>query len=435
MLDGEIEHPARESSEVDCVAMPPSAPERRRVPIGTKMPLATGRSALAALTTTVGLVQLVAFGPFFIPEVPDWVPRWVSGVFVIVWGCLWAVWFFAIVGSLMEARKRRCSDVIMGESEGEIVGGRANGLRGTWTELRCKAETGQKNGAPWGVLRIQGAVVAESTERDEVRSFQALAETLSAMGKERPPPPVTEAARVLACDQCGAPVPPSPEARVTCRHCGAAVTVPEGVRSRFAAADGLRDARDRAGRLLSALVRQPGARFTNLVLVLGAPPLLLGFPLTALLFNELFVTRHLVRASLSPWLFACATGFSLGLYLWLRAQVAGREAIRFIAFHYGARHEQDDTWACRICGAPLALEGEPESYAVVPCRYCRSENVIGIDLARDAAEAGGHSGELEVELRARLARRTKWRAASASAVVLFAVSGAALAAGVAEDVP
>jgi hypothetical protein len=397
------------------------------------MPLATGRSALAALTTTVGVLQLLAFGPMFIPEIPDWVPRWVGGVIVIVLGLLWAVWLFAVVGSLMAAWKRRSSDVRISPWGIEVQGGPANGLRVPWARVTSEATATEVDGAPGGLLHIQGKVVAESSEEDELRSFQALADTLAVSGRERPEPPASGSPRVLSCESCGAPVAPSPEPRVSCRHCQSPVDVPAEVRSRFVDAGTLRDARDRAERLLRSLLRQPGARFTNLVLAVAAAPLLLGFPLTAIAFNELFVTRHILRPWHSIWLFSFASAFSLGLYLWLRAQVSGREAIRVLTFRYGARRDppapgfEAPGWSCRVCGASLTLAGEPEDHVVVLCRYCQAENITGIELRRDADDSVAHTSGLETELRARLARRRSWRLASAVALLLLAVSGGALA--------
>ncbi len=400
------------------------------------MPLATGRSALAALTATVGVLQLIAFGPFFIPEVPDWVPHWVGGAIVIVLGLLWAVWFFAVIGSLMAAWKRRCSDVRMSPQGVEVWGGPAHGLRVAWKSVTADTKLTEVDGVTGGVLRIDGSVVAESTDADELRSFGVLVETLASVGRDRPSIPAAGSPTVLSCAQCGAPVPPSPEAHVRCRHCRAQVAVPEEVRSRFVDAGSLTEARDRSERLLGSLLRQPRARFSNLVLVVAAAPLLLAFPLTAIAFNELFVTRHVLRPWHSIWLFAFASAFSLGLYLWLRAQVSGREAIRLVASRYGARRDPSvprregdgrDGWICRVCGASLTLAGESDAHVVVMCRYCRAENVTGIDLRGEADERVAEAGGLEGELRARLARRRTWRAASAMALVLFVVSGSALA--------
>jgi hypothetical protein len=102
------------------------------------------------LTTTVGVLQLIAFGPFFIPEVPDWVPHWVAGGIVIVLGLLWAVWFFAVIGSVMAAWKRRCSDVRMSPWGVEVWGGPAHGLHVEWKKVTSDATTKEVDGVMAG---------------------------------------------------------------------------------------------------------------------------------------------------------------------------------------------------------------------------------------------------------------------------------------------
>jgi hypothetical protein len=95
------------------------------------MPLSTGAQALSDLALPVGVLQLVVFGPMFISEVPDWVPKWVSSVIVITLGLVWAAWFFVIVGALMGAWKARASDMILSPSGIRVVRtGRSRRLRG-----------------------------------------------------------------------------------------------------------------------------------------------------------------------------------------------------------------------------------------------------------------------------------------------------------------
>jgi hypothetical protein len=52
--------------------------------------------------------------------------------------------------------------------------------------------------------------------------------------------------------------------------------MPPEVQARFASLDQLRRSRERTEHLLRALLRQRGARFTNTILALAIPPLLLG---------------------------------------------------------------------------------------------------------------------------------------------------------------
>src|SRR5688572_25236336 len=62
-----------------------------------RMPLATGADAVTLLAIPTGFVQLVVFGPMFIADVPDWVPRWVGSVITILLGLLWAGWVLLLI--------------------------------------------------------------------------------------------------------------------------------------------------------------------------------------------------------------------------------------------------------------------------------------------------------------------------------------------------
>lgn len=414
---------AKGPQDVERVAVPSAsrtagAPQEARVLRGQLlMPLATGAAALSALTVPVGVIQLIAFGPFFISEVPDWVPRWVGSVIVLVFGVLWAVWFFVVIGSIVEGWRRRASDVRLAPDGLRIIGGPAGGMFLGWEEVRdCKIDEG---------LWLNGRVVARSNEPGELQSFAAIAQTVHALQKpatlnaDTPP-------RVLHCPSCGAPAAPTPEPQSPCRFCGASVPMPSEVQSRFAAAGQLSRSREQTERLLRALLRQRGARFTNAVLALAIPPLLLGLPLTAMLFNELRVVRHVLNNAHALWLFPFAVCFTYGLLIWLHGHVVGRAAIRLVALRYRARPPRRDKepWSCRRCAAPLP---ESSGQLIVLCLYCEAENLTGIDLHEDSAQMEAQAGELAATLQSRLRQRRRWRLLSLCALLLLALSVGALA--------
>src|SRR5262245_12750175 len=91
-----------------------------------RLPLATGAGAVRSLSIPVGVFQLLAFGPLFLP-LPDWI--------VIPLGILWAAWFFAIVGALVQAVHRRASDIELSSAGIAIFGGPSRGLRAAWDKL------------------------------------------------------------------------------------------------------------------------------------------------------------------------------------------------------------------------------------------------------------------------------------------------------------
>lgn len=381
------------------------------------MPLATGAAALSALTVPVGVIQLVAFGPFFISEVPDWVPRWVGSVIVLGFGLLWAAWFFIVIGSIVQGWRRRASDVRLAPDGLRIIGGPAGGMFLGWEDVReCKIDEG---------LWLNGRLVACSDEPDERQSFAAIAETVHALQAPMPPTADTPP-RVLHCPCCGAPAAPTPEPASRCRFCGASVPMPSEVQTRFAAAEKLSRSHKETERLLRALLRQRGARFTNAVLALAIPPLLLGIPLTAVLFNELRVMRHVLNNAHALWLFPFAVCFTYGLLIWLHGQIVGRAAIRLVALRYRARPPKraKEPWTCRRCAAPLP---ESSRQLIVLCLFCEAENLPGIDLRADSAQLEAQAGELAATLQSRLRQRRRWRLLSLLALLLLVLSAGALA--------
>jgi hypothetical protein len=382
-----------------------------------RMPLATGAAALSALTLPVGLIQLLAFGPFFISEVPDWVPRWVGSVIVVFFGLFWALWIFVVFDAIIQGWRRRASDVRFSAQGVRVIGGPANGLSLGWDDVHdCKVEDG---------LWLSGREVARSSEPDELRSFAAIAETVRSL--RQPASPQADAGpRLLHCPTCGAPAAPSPTPQPLCRFCRTPVPMPTEVQTRFAALDQLGRSRQHTERLLRALLRQRGASFTNAVLALAIPPLLLGLPLTALLFNELRVVRHLLHNAHALWLFPFAVCFTYGLLIWLHGQVVGRAAIRLVALRYRARppRRQEEPWSCRLCAAPLP---DAPGQLILLCLYCQAENLTGIDLREDSAQLEAQAGELAATLQERLRQRRRWRFLSLAAAVLLALSVGALA--------
>jgi hypothetical protein len=80
-----------------------------------------------------------------------------------------------------------------------------------------------------------------------------------------------------------------------------------------------------------------------------------------------------------------------------------------------------DGYACRSCGAPLATRSDR---LVVPCVYCGSDNVLGIDLRRDVAPAARQVATLEDALRARSRERAlAWVAWSLGLLGLAGAAG------------
>jgi hypothetical protein len=387
-----------------------------------RLPLATGASAVRSLAIPVGFFQLLAFGPLFLP-LPDWI--------VYPVGVLWAVWFFAVVVALVEGFRRRASDIELSADGIAIRGGPSRGFRVTWKQIdprRCEVITRAGAEGTIGRLILDGREVATAEVEEERRSFEALVDTVRAMLEEAtsdaPPRARRRRPDVLLCDACGAPVALRDDAEVPCRYCGARVPIPDARREQIRALSLLETSRLRCEQLLRVLLGQPGAGFTNLLVLVATPPLILGGPLAAILFNEFYETRHVFRWTHGVSLFVCGVAFTYGLSLLVQAQVVGRAALRLVAlrFHATPPAREGDPFECRVCGAPLS-EG-PEK-VVVLCAYCRAENITGIDLRPQAEGMEQQAGSLEATLDERLRVRRRWRWLSLlSAVLLLAGAGA-----------
>jgi hypothetical protein len=384
-----------------------------------RLPLATGASTIRSLSIPVGVFQLVAFGPLFLPWLPDWI--------VIPLGVVWAAWFFTVVAALIEGFRRRASDVVLAPDGITLRGGPSRGFHAAWDGIRPTAcavtETAGEGGSTWG-LTLAGQQVATTEDEDERRSFQAIVDTVRAVrggsgeAARRPAP------EVFTCASCGAPVAPRDEEEIACRSCGAKVPIPAALRAQIQGLARLEGSRARSERLLGVLLRQRGAGFTNLLVLLATPPLILGGPLAAILFNEMYETRHVVRWTHGVALFVCGLTFTYGLSLLVRAQVVGRAALRLVALRFSAAPpvREGEPWVCRCCGAPLP---EATERVVVLCAYCRAENVTGIDLRPQADGMAQQAGDLAATLEERLRVRRRWRGLSLlSAVMLMAGAGA-----------
>lgn len=375
---------------------------------------------MRSLSIPVGIFQILAFGPLFIP-LPDWV--------VVPVGILWAAWFFAIVWAVILGVRRRASDIELSTSGVAIKGGPSGGLRLAWDQIdarQCAVKTEHLEDGTVYRLILNGQEVAAAEDTGEARSFEAIVDTVRAVreGTEARLPR-RRRPDVLSCEVCGALASPRDEAEVPCRSCGAKVPIPEERRLEIRGLSRLESSRMRCEELLRVLLRQRGARFTNLLVLLATPPLILGGPLAAIVFNEFYVTRHLFRWTHGVALFVCGLTLTYGLSLVVQAQVIGRAALRILSlrFHATPPDREGDPFECRVCGAPL-LDG-PEKVVVI-CVYCRAENITGIDLQPRAERVEKEAASLEATLVERLGARRRYRLLSLLSGVLLLIGGGAI---------
>ncbi|APR79020.1 Hypothetical protein A7982_04367 [Minicystis rosea] len=390
------------------------------------MPLSTGASALQLFGGGLVVLQLVVFGPlFFLKHLPEWM--------AIPLGILAALWFFAILGMLIDGWKRRASDLLLGRDAIAVRGGPLHRTRHAFRDppsFTLERHEANRDG-DIATLRIGGEVAAICRDEDEASSLGALVSTVEALhaqavGEQRPrtgerPP------GVVSCGACGAPVAPSAEPETTCGHCGAKVVMPEATRAEIAAQGDLAAARAESERLLRRLLRQPGAHRTNLLMLFAIPPAILGWPVAGVLFDEFYQARHLFSWHHGVSLFVAALTFTYGLSWLLRAQIVGRAAVRLVATRFAAvpPASAGEPSSCHCCGGPLPDAAEDR--LVVVCVYCRSANVLGTHLVPVARREQGQARDLTAALRERLAERRRYFLISMGSLVLLAISAASLA--------
>lgn len=195
---------------------------------------------------------------------------------------------------------------------------------------------------------------------------------------------------------------------------------PETIRAQVRAAGELDETRAASERLLRRLLAQPGARATTLLLLLAIPPLLLGFPLTSILFDGCYQLRGALSWTDGVASFAGAGAASYALIGIVRAQVAVRRALCVVATTFAAQPpaHRGEPWRCRQCGAPLP---DRPGELVVGCVHCGADSIIGIDLVPITTREQAQPEDLREELRHRLTVRRRHRWSTAGWVAVLAV--------------
>ena len=296
---------------------------------------------------------------------------------------------------LQLVNQRRASDVVLSPSGLTIEGGARHGTTLSWPEIdawRSELIVSEESLSATGNIHVTRLVLArtdgdtlllaEAQTAEEAASLEALLASLrssrwraeGARGASK-----VDAPRIFACPACGAPAEPADVEAVACAYCGARVAVAADLRARIRAAAYTALNRGAVQSAVAQILRQPSAGAVNTMLLgvaAGGP--LLG--ISALMFGE-------------PGIYVAAVGIVACLYTGLVGAVGQRRAYRALV-HLGAV-EPDRPGAphsCRRCHAPL-----PRARAgaiVLECIHCRAENVLGLDLRREAHERAGATAEL-----------------------------------------
>jgi hypothetical protein len=365
--------------------------------------------------------------------------------------------------------RNRPSDVLLTKDGIQIEGGPYGGRRYTWAELNefpsnlfdteesritilgilrsLATRDGEMGMSDIRVLKLQlrlangeEMIVAEAERPIEQDSLRALHDSLRSGNwrgdKQKDPRQGAMQARakqqqqgihVLTCQQCGAAVAPDDKPSATCRFCRFQMAVPHETQERVRAARQVSGARAVTEKLIVGLLQQPGADRTNKLLLFFGIPMMLVWPLAFAIGAVRGLLRDIEFIDFL-WLGLFPLATILALFFVLRAQLADRQALRLLTLNFGAKEpaRPGDPYTCRSCDAPLP---DSPGNVVVKCAYCAADNILGLDLRREAAPATEEAKGLEDAVAQRSQERFLWRALTGVAGVLLLLGVGSLAMG------
>ncbi len=195
----------------------------------------------------------------------------------------------------------------------------------------------------------------------------------------------------------------------------------------------MRAARDFSGaravteRLIEGLLKQPGADRVNKLLLGFGIPMMLVWPTAFAVGAWRGVLREIDPVDFL-WLGLFPMATILALFFILRAQLVDRQALKLLTLNFGAKEpaKAGDPYMCRLCSAPLP---DAAGKVVVRCAYCSADNVLGLDLRREAAQGVEEAQGLEGAIAQRSKERLLWRFLTGVAAILLLVGVGSLAAG------
>jgi len=233
------------------------------------------------------------------------------------------------------------------------------------------------------------------------------------------------AARILSCGRCGGPAIPDDAPAVTCVYCQAVVPVPPDIRGQAAATKAAAQGRSATAEIIAKLRDQPRAAHANAwllvisALMFGAWPL--GWGLIAFsVLSDGFQASDLLFLLL-PFA-AVLAGFFVA-----RGRLADRGALQLLTLGFGALapRREGEPARCRRCQGPLPIAGLG---GVSQCRYCGSENIVGLDLRPSVNQARAEQQTFDEALRTRSREKRLWTTLSVvSAFVLMGWAGGTVA--------
>jgi hypothetical protein len=379
------------------------------------------------------------------------------------------------IASLLRARHARASDVLLDGHGVTVVGGPMHGRRIAWNELAPPyAQVQQVTekrfqlgylllgallfllflaaialmivarnvnlnvfrifGTPWKRKDIQfwqlwifaggERILAATSEREiEAQSMQAAAESIEAVatGRQYVQQAPAVASHVITCPGCGAPAVPDDTPAVTCPYCRTQVPMTPYARQQAAATRAASSSRDTTRKAVAKLLHQPQASNINVRLAIVTALMFAVWPL-----SWMIVAPHVIGNGWDVFDVPVLLLPFAGVLAWsfvARAQLADRGALQLLTLGFGALapRRQGEPPRCRRCQGPLESS---EVGGVVACRYCGSDNVVGLDMRPLVGPARAQQATLEAALSQRSSEKTKWAILSGLAILALLVGTA-----------
>jgi DNA-directed RNA polymerase subunit RPC12/RpoP len=398
-------------------------------PFAVRLPLSTGATAFSYVLG-VWLIGGVSGLPLlFATKLPGWT--------VYPLGILAAGWLFGVLFLPFQLRKLRASDLVFREREIEILSGPSGGKKIPRDKAYLRMEYATEPDAviSVGTLLYNYDTLAEADDPEELRSLEAIVDIAWPDGADDPIEETNARERAeqnpeesggIACASCGAPARPTADETTRCRACGASQAVPDDVRAAVDAERALAEARVRSDRAVRGLLHQPRPWRVNLALALCSIPVVVTWPVLGAFFDEFYQCREVFQWTHGIPVFLGGLGISSGGLMFVRAQIEGRIAHRVLvtAFRASRPKNAGEPWTCGHCGGPLPDVGEER--VVVRCVYCRTDQILGVDLPGRVDPAQAQVRDLEHELGYRMARRQRYRWLGVGAVAAALLGGAIL---------
>ena len=406
--------------------------------IGTSALLSLARGSLFAVPGII-LFTVAVVIILWLPDLGD-----ASGYIFLVIGAPGFVTCGFAFKHLKRALAERPSDLLVARDGFTIDGGPHHRTKITWDDLtgvsvvhptRPDKGSDDEDNSDQTIVRVIYAaggtlktIELGAAERlGEKQSLEELAATLEAAKvPDSGAKPTLEAVNLLTCDGCSAALVPTDAATLVCPYCSHVVTVPQALRTQIRDAVAVQSRPDKA---IAKLLVQPGATLVGALFVVAAAFMLVAWPV-AIIAMGLEYARGTLTFPHVMFLIGFVASSVLGFYGLIRTRLVDRQALRLLAMEFAAVEpaKPGEPYRCQRCLAPLPALADDK--IVARCVYCGADNVLGIQIGREASIAREESQSLDRALARRRHEHRVWRGFTIVALGLLVLSWFSLRYGI-----